>query len=76
MQTINEVAQKIQSSNPNIQLYWNIHRNAIGYWSKELGRVQVLVGKLLDGHWGTLPEILIDGEPMIPAKDWELIPCE
>ena len=76
MPTIREVANTIQTHNPSIQLYWNTKRNAIGYWSHHLGRVQVLAGELLDGRWAPIPELLVDEKPLFPAEEWEPIPAE
>jgi hypothetical protein len=74
METIQEIAHKIQRSNPTIQLYWNVQRTAIGYWSHNLNRVQVLVGKLLNERWGTIADLLVNDKPLFPSEDWEPIP--
>lgn len=76
MSRIREIANLIQASNPGIQLYWNANRNAIGYWSHNLGRVHVLAGELLNGRWATIQELLVNDVPLFKPADWEPIPAE
>lgn len=76
MQTIREIAEIIQSNNPTIQLYMIDSKGVIGYWNQSLGRVQLLVSRLLDGRWAPMPELLINGEPPFSADEWEPISYE
>lgn len=76
MPKIREIANLIQLHNPEIQLYWNVNRNAIGYWAHDLGRVQVLAGELVNGQWAPISELLVNNVPLFKPADWEPIPAE
>ena len=65
-----EIANIIQKQNPDLQLFVNTGRNAIGYWSDGLNRVQVLVSEVLGGGWAAMPEILVNGVPCFAPEDW------
>ena len=76
MSRYKEIAKIIQENNPNIQLYTTKDLTAIGYWSHNLNRVQVLVSELLNGSWAAMPDILINGEPCFKADDWRPVTFE
>lgn len=76
MPKIREIANLIQLRNPEIQLYWNVNRNAIGYWARDLGRVQVLAGELVTGQWAPVSGLLVNNVPLFKPADWEPIPAE
>lgn len=76
MDRITELTNTLQAKNPNIQFYWNKKRNAIGYWSRGLNRVQVLMSEVLGGNWAPMPDLLINGESCFKPEDWEPVRYE
>jgi hypothetical protein len=76
MSRASDIVKLLQKDNPSIQFYWTKKRHAIGYWSHNLNRVQVLVAEILGGGWARMPEILVNGKPCLAADDWEPIRFE
>lgn len=69
MMSMSGVVDQLRKDNPGLRFAVNKNRNAVGYFSEGLGRWQVLLGLRLDGCWGRLPDILVDGKPLV--SDWE-----
>jgi hypothetical protein len=67
-----EIVKELQKDNPGLRFAVNKKRNAVAYWAENLGRWQVLLCLRPDGSWGRLPDILVDGKPLIPDSDWDL----
>jgi len=66
------VVEQLKKDNPGLRFAVNKNRNAVAYWAEDLGRWQVLLCLRLDGSWGRLPDILVDGKTLIPDSDWDL----
>ena len=67
-----EIVKELQKDNPGLRFAVNKNRNAVAYWAENLKRWQVLLCLRLDGSWGRLPDILVDGKTLIPDSDWEI----
>jgi len=67
-----EIVKELQKDNPALRFTANKKRNAVAYWAEDLGHWQVLLCLRLDGSWGRLPDILVDGKTLIPDSDWDL----
>jgi hypothetical protein len=68
---LEQILKGLRADNPGVRFAVNSKKNAIGYWANGLGRWQVLLGKMINGVWDRLPDILVDGKPLIPQEDWK-----
>lgn len=67
---INKVISDLQKLNPTKRFATNAKMNAIGYWNTELNRWQLLLGKIINGDWAQMPELFVNGNPLIAEEDW------
>jgi len=68
--TIDVILKGVMDRNPTKRFATNPKKNAIAYWNESLGRWQILLGMLLNDEWSPIPELLVNGSPLIPQTDW------
>jgi hypothetical protein len=60
--------EQLKKDNPNFTFATNKTGTAIAYFAA--GVWVGLLSKMINGGWGTYPNVLIDGKPMNEQSDW------
>lgn len=66
-----ELVAKLSKENPTLEFAYNRNENCVGYWSCVQMRFVIIAAlSILKPGWFAAPDILVNGEPVVPAKDW------